>query len=255
LLDLIYPPLLPCCVSSLHSEATTPQPRPPSHCATQIVRDDPLSPPAEPFVPMSLRAICRGFGPDPAQLARSACPAIAFGDGGQPRLSACRRIAPSGKIASGPRIRAKSFVSLRTEPGFCGPHQSCSPLHEQNSSSLRSSQDCPFRPFIVTLQRNRTQKTPAGSDSYCAPFPLRNKSRTPLPWEKPSSNPGRDPGGPGNRPLLPTGYYPGHAPACPPAWSAPGNLSHSKLKTLLPKTPAATNRSGLLSGSHPATAA
>ena len=110
-------------------------------------------------------------------------------------------------------------------------------------------------PFIVTLQRNRTQKTPAGSDSYCAPFPLRNKSRTPLPWEKPSGNPGRDPGGPGNRPLLPPGYYPGHAPACPPAWSAPGNLSHSKLKTLLPKTPAATNRSGLLSGSHPATAA
>ena len=79
---------------------------------------------------------------------------------------------PSGKIASGPRIRAKSFVSLRTEPGFCGPHQSCSPLHGQNSSSLRSSQNCPFRPLYSYVATQPNREDPSGKRLLLRPFPL-----------------------------------------------------------------------------------
>ena len=190
----------------------------PSRSTMQIVRNDSLSPPAEPFIPTSFRAICRGFVPDPAQLARSATPAPL----GRPQAERLLPVLESGQspsFHSGPSPASAVLINPvplsmdRTAPHFV--------RHRTVHSA----------PFIVTLQRNRTEKTPAGSDSYCAPFPCRNKSRNPLPREKPFGNPGRDPGGPGNRPLLPTGYYPGHAPACPPAWNAPGNLSHSKLKT------------------------
>ncbi len=140
------PPLLPCRVSPFHSENDNTATTAPICSTPQIVRIDSLSPPAEPSIPTSLRSICQGFVPDPAQLARSAAhhrlrrrrttPALRPG-----------RIAPKWNSTSGPRIRMKSFVSLRTEPGFCGPHQSGSPLHGQNRSSLRSSQYCPFRPL------------------------------------------------------------------------------------------------------------
>ena len=79
---------------------------------------------------------------------------------------------PSGKIASGPRIRAKSFVTLRTEPGFCGPRQSCSPLHGQNCSSRRSSQDCPFCPFYSCVATQPNTEDPSGKRLLLRPIPL-----------------------------------------------------------------------------------
>lgn len=173
MLDLIYPPLLPCCVSSLHSEATTPQPRPPSHSATQIVRDDPLSPPAEPFVPMSLRAICRGFGPDPAQLARSACPAIAFGEGGQPWLSAYRRIAPQRKdcFRSSNPGKVLRFTPDRARLLRSSSILFPSPWTEQLLTSFVTGLSIPPPPYsYVATQPNR--EDPSGKRLLLRPFPL-----------------------------------------------------------------------------------
>lgn len=241
MLDLIFPRCCRVVFLRFTPTTTTPQPRPLSRSAMQIVRNDSLSPPAEPFIPASFRAIYRGFVPDPAQLARYATPVPC----GHPQAERLLPVLESGQsplFHFGPSPASAVLINLvpismdRTAPHFV--------RHRTVHSA----------PFIVTLQRNRTEKTPAGSDSYCAPFPFHNKSRNPLPREKPSGNPGRDPGGPGNRPLLPTGYYPGHAPACPPH-GVRQETCHTPSSRPLPKTPAATNRPGLLSGSHPATAA
>ena len=233
MLDLIHPPLFPCCVSSFHSEAATPQQRP---------------------LPTPLRKLCgtihsayrqsppclRHSGPsagasflDPAQLARSV-----------PRLPL---VAPSGKIASDPRIRAKSFVTLRTEPGFCGPRQSCSPLHGQNCSSLRSSQDCPFRPPL-NLRCNATEyRRPQREATLIAPL-------SPFAIRVATRSPGR------SLPAIPAGIPEDRETDrhCLQAITRLGvrqETCHTPSSKTLPKTPAATNRLGLLSGSHPPTAA
>ena len=154
-----FPPLLPCCVSPFHSDndnTATPAPFPLRYANS-----------AKRFTQPTGRAlhscVISGHLPGLRSRSRTTC---SLRDPGSLRSP------PSGKIASGPRIRAESFVSLRTEPGFCGPHQSGSHLHGQNSSSLRSSQDCPFRPLYSYVATQPNREDPSGKRLLLRPFPL-----------------------------------------------------------------------------------
>jgi len=89
-----------------------------------------------------------------------------------PRRSAYSGSPPSGKMACGPRIRAKSSVSLQTESGSCGLQQSCFPLHGQNRSSLCSSRDYPLRPFNSYVATQPNTGDPSGKRRLLRPFTL-----------------------------------------------------------------------------------
>ena len=89
--------------------------------------------PAEPFVPTSLRAICRRFAFDPAQLARSVSPAPA----GRPQAEELLRAYVTGTI---PPQAPERTRTLR-------PSAAPFPLREQNHSLILRPRFCPLRPL------------------------------------------------------------------------------------------------------------